>query len=461
LVDQKREPIWSVWFAHALLSAGWARAVRVEISGGVITGVTTDADSVGASRFVGIALPGVPNLHSHAVQRSMAGLTEMRGSRTDNFWAWREVMYRFLARLEPEDVEAISAYAYMRMLEAGYTAVGEFHYLHHAPDGRPYADPGELAARIVAAAAGTGIGLTLLPCFYHYGGFNAAPPTPGQRRFVTDLDAFLRIREAAARHLCNLPDARLGIAPHSLRAVGPDELEALLALCPQGPVHIHAAEQATEVAAAESAVGAPPVAWLLAEAGVDARWCIIHATHIGASETATLAASGAVAGLCPLTEANLGDGIFPGAQFVAAGGRFGIGSDSNVIIDPAGELRQLETSQRLAQQARNVLTGEPHVSTGRFLLQQALSGGAQALVQNMGTLAAGKRADIVVLDAKHADMASRSDDGWVDTWIFAAPPGLVREVIAGGRHVVRQGRHFASEMITRGWRRAMHHLVAA
>ena len=449
------------WLAHALLPSGWAQAVRIEITDGLITAVTPDAGAGGAMRLPGIAVPGIPNLHSHAFQRGMAGLTETSGPAADSFWTWREVMYRFLARLEPPDVEAISAYAYMRMLESGFTVVGEFHYLHHAPDGRPYADPAELSGRIIAAAATTGIGLTLLPCFYRYGGFNAAAPTDGQRRFVTEPDGFLRLLEAARGHLAKLPGARLGIAPHSLRAVSPEDLQVLLAAVPAGPVHIHAAEQTAEVADAERALGAPPVGWLVNEAGVDARWCLIHATHMRDDETIALARSGAVAGLCPLTEANLGDGIFPGSAYVSTGGRFGIGSDSNVIIDPAAELRQLETSQRLLTRGRNLLPSVAGVSTGRFLLDRALAGGAQGLDQNTGALAVGGRADIVVLDARHPDLAGRADDAWLDTWLFAVPSGLVRDVVAGGRHVVQGGRHVAGTPITAAWRAAMVRLAAA
>ncbi|MGA9866976.1 MAG: formimidoylglutamate deiminase [Acetobacteraceae bacterium] len=353
----------TLWLEHALLPGGWARGVRIDIAGGMIAAVTPDASPEAGGRKFGIAVPGIPNVHSHAFQRGMAGLTEIRGPGADSFWTWREVMYRFLAGLGPPSLQAISAYAYMRMLEAGYTSVGEFHYLHHDQEGRPYSDPAEMSARIARAAGDTGITLTLLPCFYRQGGFDAAPPTPGQRRFITDPESFLRLLEAARGHLAGLPGARLGIAPHSLRAVTPADLRIVLAAVPTGPVHIHAAEQTLEVAEAEAVLGAPPVAWLLGEAGVDARWCLIHATHMRDDETVALARSGAVAGLCPLTEADLGDGIFPTARFVEAGGRFAIGSDSNVITDPAAELRQLETAQRLALRSRNVLP--PHLAPRR------------------------------------------------------------------------------------------------
>ena len=294
----------------------------------------------------------------------MAGLTEIRGPGEDSFWTWRELMYRFLAHLGPDEVEAITAYAFMRMLESGYTTVGEFHYLHHAPDGQPYADPAELAGRIIQAASTTGIGLTLLPCFYRFGGFGGAAPTPGQRRFITDPDSFSRLLDATKRHVASLDGAVLGIAPHSLRAVSPGDLHALVQAFP-GPIHIHAAEQTREVAECRAALGASPVAWLLDNASVDRRWCLIHATHMDAQETDRLARSGAVAGLCPATEADLGDGTFLAAAYLRASGRIAIGSDSNVVTDPAAELRQLENAQRLLHRARNMLASSSG-AIGRF-----------------------------------------------------------------------------------------------
>ena len=318
----------------------------------------------------------------------MAGLAERRGPQADSFWTWREVMYRFLERLTPDDVEAIAAFAYMEMLEAGFTTVGEFHYLHHDIDGRPYADLGEMAARIAAASAETGIGLTLLPSFYAYGGFGGAPPSPGQRRFLNDPDRFLKLVERCRAIVAGLPAARVGIAPHSLRAVTPETLRAVCQAAPDGPIHIHAAEQTKEVEDCVAALGSRPVQWLLDHAGLDARWCVVHATHTTEQEIRALAASGAVAGLCPLTEASLGDGIFDGASYLAAGGRFGIGTDSNIQIDAAAELRQLEYGQRLARRARNVMAAQEGESTGRRLFDAALAGGAQALQRPIGALAA-------------------------------------------------------------------------
>ncbi len=330
----------------------------------------------------------------------MAGLAERRGPAHDSFWTWREVMYRFLGKLTPDDAEAIAAFAYMQMLETGFTAVGEFHYLHHDVDGRPYADLGEMAARIAAAASATGIGLTLLPTLYIHGGFGGAAPNEGQKRFLNDRDRYAALLARSREIVTALPDARVGIAPHSLRAVTPDALRAAVA-AHDGPIHIHAAEQTKEVADCIAALKATPVAWLLDNAGVDRRWCLIHATHMTEDETRRLAASGAVAGLCPLTEASLGDGIFNGAEYFAGGGRFGVGTDSNIQIGAAAELRMLEYSQRLRRHTRNVFAHEGE-STGTRIYLEACNGGAQALGRDIGAIAAGRRADMVVLDAGHA-----------------------------------------------------------
>jgi formimidoylglutamate deiminase len=450
-----------LFFDHALLPSGWACDVRTGVADGVITAVAAGAAREGAERIEGIAVAGLPNLHCHAFQRGMAGLAERRGPQADSFWTWREVMYRFLERLTPEDVEAIAAFAYMEMLEAGFTTVGEFHYLHHGADGRPYADLGEMAARIAKASAETRIGLTLLPSFYAYGGFGGAPPSPGQRRFLNDPERFLKLVERCRAIVASLPAAQVGIAPHSLRAVTPETLRAVCQAAPDGPIHIHAAEQVKEVDECVAALGARPVQWLIDRAGIDARWCVVHATHTTGPELRALAASGSVAGLCPLTEASLGDGIFDGATYLAAHGRFGIGTDSNIQIDAAAELRQLEYSQRLARRARNVMTVQEGESTGRRLIAAALAGGAQALQRPIGALAPALRADIVLLDASHPDLAARRDDQWLDAWIFIVGRAAVRTVLVGGEAVVEAGRHRMRPAIEARYRRAVANLAAA
>ncbi|WP_295524662.1 formimidoylglutamate deiminase [Novosphingobium sp. Chol11] len=450
-----------IWFEAALLADGWVRGVRLAVGedgriAALVCGVEAQADD----QRGGIALPGLANVHSHAFQRGMAGLAEYRGSDNDDFWSWRALMYRFLDRLNPDDIEAIAALAYAEMLETGFTRVGEFHYLHHAPDGSGYADPAELAARIAAAAETTGIGLTLLPVFYRYAGFDRRPPEHGHIRFVTDCDGFARLFERSRAAIAGLPDANIGIAPHSLRAVDTGDLAEILSLVPGGPVHIHAAEQTGEVEQCVAALGARPVEWLLDHAGVDARWCLIHATHLDPAETARLARSGAVAGLCPITEANLGDGIFPAPAFLASGGRFAIGTDSNIVIDPARELQTMEYAQRLVLRKRNLLASNTEPSTGSRLFGGALSGGAQALGQSSAGLAIGAPADIVGLDPDALAMVGRGPEMALDSWIFAGGHDVVCDVWRRGRHLVVGGRHIAREEIAARYQRTMIKLLS-
>ncbi len=443
----------------ALLPDGWTRDVRLTIDGARIAAIEPGAapgpgDHVLAGRAL---IPAMPNLHSHAFQRAMAGMTERRGPGDDSFWTWRTLMYRFLDLLTPDDVEAIAALVQVEMLESGYGSVAEFHYLHHQPGGTPYADPAELAHRIAAAAADTGIGLTLLPVLYSFGGAGEVPLAGGQRRFGNDLDGFLRLREAAGRHLA--ADAILGTAPHSLRATTPAQIAALAEALPDGPLHIHAAEQVQEVEAVEAWLGARPVAFLLDHVGIGPRWCLIHATQMTADETARLAGCGAVAGLCPITESNLGDGIFPGTAYLAAGGTIGIGSDSNVRIALAGELRTLEYSQRLRDRARNRLAA-PGDSVGATLHAAALAGGARALARDCGALRAGALADLVAIDRSGDTLGPLADDQLLDGWTFAADDRVVREVWSAGRHVVRDGRHLARDRVAARYRRTMSDLMA-
>ncbi len=451
----------TLFLDRALLPDGWARDVRISSSHGVITAVETGAAPRSGEAREALGLPGVPNLHSHAFQRAMAGLAERRGPARDSFWTWREVMYRFLGRLDPDAVEAIAAYAFADMLEGGFTAVAEFHYLHHQPDGRPYADRAELALRHLAAADETGIGVTLLPVLYAHGDFGGAAPTEGQRRFLNDPEGLGEIIMRARTAIGDRADRRVGVAPHSLRAVTPDELAAVLPLAPVGPVHIHASEQTREVEDSLAWSGRRPVEWLLENAGVDARWCLIHATHLTQEETRALAASGAVAGLCPITEANLGDGVFPAQDYLAAGGRFGVGTDSNIAVGAAEELRALEYAQRLTTRGRNLLAPGEGASTGRALLDGALAGGAQALGLPIGSLAVGLRADVACLDMDHPDMGGRDGDLALDTFVFALGRSAIGSVYSGGRRVVEKGRHVGRAAIDARYRRALSGLMGA
>ena len=445
-----------LWFERALLPTGWADRVRITVRDGLIEAVEASVEASADDERNGAVVPALCNVHSHGFQRGMAGLSERRGGADDDFWTWREVMYRFLDRLTPEDIEAITAQAYLEMVESGFTRVGEFHYLHNDIDGAPYADPGETAGAIVAAAEATGIGLTLLPVFYAHGDFGGAPAGAGQRRFLSDSDGFARLVEGSRAKLP--PDAVLGIAPHSLRAVTPDELAAILPLAGDGPIHIHAAEQVREVERCLAWSGARPVQWLLDNAEVDERWCIVHATHVDADERLRLAESGAVAGLCPITEANLGDGVFPAVDYLAAGGRFGVGTDSNVLISAVGELRALEYSQRLTMRRRVLLADAEQASVGASLYTRALAGGAQALGVRSG-LVVGNPADMVSLDLDHPTLAGAADD-LLDRWIFAARASPIESVWRNGRKIVEGGRHLSAGAIEQRYRATLKRLLA-
>ena len=427
-------------FASALLPSGWANDVQVVITAGAIAEVTPGVAPASGDERHAIALPGLASLHSHAFQRGMAGLAELRGDSADTFWTWRETMYRFALAMTPDDVAAVATQLYVEMLEQGFTRVGEFHYLHHDRDGAPYADLAEMAARIAQAAEASGIGLTLLPSFYAHGSFGGTAPHDGQRRFICSVDRFAALMAASRKTIATLPGANIGIAPHSLRAVAPDELAAIIPLAEGGPVHIHAAEQVKEVEDCLAWSGRRPVQWLLEHAPLDQRWCLIHATHTTDEEVAAFAKTGVVAGLCPVTEASLGDGIFPAREFLDAGGVFGVGTDSNVLVGVADELRQLEYGQRLKHRQRNVLSGGAGRSTGRTLFDHALVGGAQALAQTTSGLTPGARADIVTLDTTHPSLAGRARDAIIDGWIFAGN-GAIDCVWAGGSKVVERGRH--------------------
>lgn len=392
-----------------------------------------------------IGIAGAGNVHSHAFQRGIAGLTEHRAG-SDNFWSWRDAMYGFVQKLTPEQFEAIAALAYAEMLECGITRVGEFHYLHHAPDGSPYANVAEHAERLCAAAKATGIGLTLLPVLYAHGGIGGQPPIESQRRFVNSLDSFERLLEGCRRCVAQLDFGVLGMAAHSLRAVTPDELRDLVLLSGNGPMHIHIAEQLDEVRQWQEFANCRPVEWLLDNAAVNSRWCLVHATHLAPQELTRLAESGATAGLCPITEANLGDGMFAAKEYLALDGHLGIGTDSNVLIDFAAELRLLEYGQRLVHRERNVLYAGDDRSTGRGLFERALAGGARALGERSGQLAAGYLADIVALSDQPPSMQRRRGDALLDSWIFAGAPA-VDSVWSAGRKVVSGGLHSAREQI--------------
>ncbi|GAC1404425.1 MAG: formimidoylglutamate deiminase [Candidatus Velthaea sp.] len=443
---------------YALLPAGWACNVRIDVDpDGSIASITPDSPSGDASLLAGPVIPGMPNVHSHAFQRAFAGRAERSSGERDSFWTWRRAMYALAARITPDQLAAIAAQLYVDMLEAGYTAVGEFHYLHHDAGGVPFATRSEMAQQLLYAADETGIGMTLLPVFYRWSGFREQPPRPEQARFINDLDGFMRLFDELAP-LCRTPNRRLGIAPHSLRAVSPGDLRAALAALderdPGAPIHIHAAEQTAEVEAAVEMLGGRPVEWLLQHAAVDARWCIVHATHINAGEVTALAASGAVAGVAPTTEANLGDGIFPLELWRAAGGATAIGSDSHVSVDPAEELRWLEYTQRLRTHRRAI------APSPEALYVETARGGGRALGRPIGAIVAGGRADFVVLDANAPTLHGADAPTILDRFIIAGGPRTIRDVFVGGARVVERGRHVERESITARYRHAMSSLIA-
>jgi formimidoylglutamate deiminase len=447
----------------ALTPGGWISPARICLDEkGMITEVSRLERS--ARPVAGPVVPGMPNLHSHAFQRQMAGLTETAGANNiglaDTFWTWRAAMYRLADRITPAQLRSVSAWLYAEMLEAGFTSCAEFHYLHHQPGGQAYADLAEMSRALLQAADTCGMALTLLPVLYCRSGFAAQGVADQQRRFFNSPDRFLQLLEACKRLVENHPLHRLGIAPHSLRAVSAEQLREVLR-APELeclPVHIHIAEQLAEVEECRSLLGARPVEWLLHNFEVDSRWCLVHATHLEAGELGKAAASGAIAGLCPSTEADLGDGFFAAESWLAAGGRFGIGSDSNLRVSVAEELRLLEFGCRLRQRRRNVLADEGK-SCGRSLYERAVAGGAQALAQETGKIATGYRADLVELDANHPLLEGRSNDAMVDTWLFAGGSSMVRSVWVAGKQQVVEGRHVRKADFEAPFRRAMSELL--
>ncbi|MGL5421562.1 MAG: formimidoylglutamate deiminase [Serratia fonticola] len=429
--------------SRALLPTGWAHNVRLEVDAhGQLAQVTPNTDSDGCLRLHGDVVPGMPNLHSHAFQRAMAGLAEVAGNPQDSFWTWRDLMYRLVQRLTPEQVGVIARQLYIEMLKGGYTQVAEFHYLHHTPEGKAYADRGEMTGRLSEAALQAGIGMTLLPVLYSYAGFGTQPAQAGQRRFIQSAESYLEQQQVIARQLSGQPLQNQGLCFHSLRAVELGQMQQILAASDQAlPVHIHIAEQQKEVNDCLAWSGQRPVAWLYEHLPVDSRWCLVHATHLDREELEQLARSKAVAGLCPTTEANLGDGIFPGDSYLHHQGRWGIGSDSHVSLNVVEELRWFEYGQRLRDQRRNRLTTPEQPAVADVLYQQALRGGAQACGTAIGKLAVGYRADWLVLDGDDPYLASAPDASILNRWLFAGGKEQIRDVFVAGRQVIEQGRH--------------------
>jgi len=445
----------NIYVEKALIDGIWAKNVRLSLNQlGRIEKVETEVELNNKDQYLRdrILIPAMPNLHSHSFQRAMSGLTEKRLEKKDSFWIWRDLMYKFLECLSPEKIEAIAALVFMEMLECGYSSVGEFHYLHHQQGGEHYSNIAENSCRIVNAAREVGIGLTLLPVFYMEGVFNGEKINDGQRRFFNDIDQFLNILSQTQDYIKNCPkDYLLGIAPHSLRAVSSECLKEIIDLRSYGPIHIHIAEQVKEVEIIKSNLGNRPVEWLLNNVNIDSRWCTIHATHMTEEETKNLAKSGAVVGLCPITEANLGDGIFDGRGLLLSGGKYGIGSDSNVRISLTEELRLLEYSQRLSRKERNLMTIKKG-SVGSSLYKDALIGGSQALCRESGSIVEGNLADLLTLDSEALELFGCLDNEFLDRWIFSGDDSLVKEVWSAGRLMVVEGKHIKHDEIEKRFR---------
>lgn len=454
----------TIFAPSALLPEGWADNVLIETDkSGWIVGVDTfkqaPAEGTGAEIAAGPVIPGMPNVHSHAFQYAMAGMAERASGKKDSFWSWRDTMYRFLSRLEPEDLEPVAAQAFLEMLKAGYTSVGEFHYIHHRPDGSPYDDRVLMSQQIVRAAIETGIALTHMPALYAYGGFGGQAPEEGQKRFLNDVPALMRLVEELHGEYRALPQITIGFAHHSLRAVSPEMLaegtKAFRGLIPDGPIHIHAAEQMAEVEGCLAWSGRRPVEWLLENGNLDEHWCLLHCTHVTEAEVQGLARANVVVGLCPTTEANLGDGIFPLVDFFHAGGSFAIGSDSHVVLSMAEELRWLEYVQRLVRRERTLIKSPDIPSVGAMLYEKAVTGGARALGRKTGRIEIGHRADFLVLDTSMPSMAGRIRDHLLDATIFGPGRNCVRDVVAGGRWVIRNRKHKREAQILENFRKVM------
>lgn len=456
-----------IWAKSALLADGWANSVEISVDdNGDIIQVLTDRDYQQGERH-NVLIPGIPNVHSHAHQRAMSGLGERAGQASskgtkDSFWTWRKIMYHYLERIQPEHLFHISSQLYLEMLKSGYTCVGEFQYLHHNIDGSAYQNRAEMSLQCMYAAEAIGLGITALPVLYQFGGFGSLNSIEGQKRFINDADGFCRIVESLQIESKNKADTSVGIAPHSLRAIDQSLLTSVIDSIGKdnlAAIHIHIAEQTKEVDDCLAWSNLRPVEWLFNHFDVDRQWCLIHATHMTEAETAKMAASGCVAGLCPTTEANLGDGFFNAEQYFSANGNWAIGSDSHISIDPVEELRWLEYGQRLVTRGRNVLTSSKNNNTGRNLIDGVLAGGAMACGRKIGRIEVGYRADLVVINDNHPRLYGRSEDDLLDSWIFSGNENMVDSVYVGGRKVIENGVHSNEQKIANNYRQTLDQLA--
>lgn len=449
---------------QAYLPGGWADDVHICLndSGEFLT-VTPDYTEADFP-LLGTAIPGISNIHSHAFQRVMSGLVEHRSSDNDSFWTWRDLMYRFANRLTVEEIENITAMTYMEMLKAGYTSVCEFHYLHHQADGSFYNNPGETSLAIKRAAEKSGIGLTLLPVLYMTSGFDNQPVKNAQLRFYHSVDDYCDLINSLSREFRNARRHHLGIAFHSLRAVPiaamHTVLETIQIMGSQSPIHIHISEQQQEVEDCIQFSGKRPVQLLLDEFDINVEWCLIHATHMDQNEIESLAQTGAVVGLCPTTEANLGDGIFPLQRFLNSGGQIAIGSDSNISISPVEELRWLEYGQRLSLNSRNVASQHNTVHCGESLLQSVYNGGSHACGGQQGAIAPGYQANLIFLDIESPQFVDKTNQYLLDSFIFSGNKNPVRDVMLAGEWVVRNFQHVRESQIINNYKTTIHKLFS-
>jgi len=446
-----------------LVGNQWQENITLSIdAAGFITAIeqgrSEDAESVS-----GAIIPGMVNCHSHAFQRAFAGFSEYRANQSDSFWSWRDIMYRFVAQMSPQDAHHVAQYLYLEMLKAGYTCVAEFHYLHHQAGGTFYDDPAEMSLQVIEAAKSTGLSITHLPVLYTYAGFGEQAPSSAQGRFIHQTDDYCKLLERLHELLRKEHLVNLGIAPHSLRAVSEGQLATIVpfirGLNSQAPIHIHIAEQLQEVNDSIAFYGKRPVEWLLENHSLDPHWCLIHATHLTAQEVSALAQSGAVAGICPTTEANLGDGIFPTHSFLDQGGKLAIGSDSHIAVNVADELRTLEYAQRLTSHQRAVLTSEATSSVGQTLYSHAAAHGASVVNQPVGEIAVGKRADLVILDTTHPTLYGKKEHFILDAAIFACDRMPVKDVMVAGQWQIQSGQHQSEQIIIHNYLKVMDKLT--
>jgi formimidoylglutamate deiminase len=451
-----------------LIGSQWQSNKTLTLSSdGIIVSITNGKES-DAVILNGPVVPGMVNCHSHAFQRAFAGFSEYRGSSVagdekDSFWSWRDIMYRFVAKMTPEDANTVAEFVYIEMLKAGYTSVAEFHYLHHQQGGQFYDDPAEMSHQVIQAAFSTGIAITHLPVLYTYAGFSEQAPSDAQARFIHQTEDYLNLIQSLNQTYSGKDRFKLGIAPHSLRAVSDTQLNEVIPFIRQmdkkAPIHIHIAEQMQEVNDCIKHYQQRPIEWLLNNFTMDENWCLIHATHLTTSEIEKTAKSGAVVGICPLTEANLGDGIFPTAEYLNHGGKFALGSDSHIAINVADEIRLLEYAQRLTKNERAVLVDKNCSSVGQYLFTKATADGATAINQNVGSIEVGKQADLLVLNDEHPSLFSKSNSQILDAAIFASNQLPVKDVYVGGRRVIESGNHIMDEEVVEKYKAVLKRLI--